>query len=129
MSIILIVEDNEKNLKLVRDVLQHRGHATVEAKTGRDGLRLAREAKPDLILLDIQLPDIDGISALRELRADAAFAHTAMIAISASAMPGGGASISRSTNPNIAALTPIASAKVRMTPATNDGSRLSERRV
>lgn len=88
MSIILIVEDNEKNLKLVRDVLQHRGHATVEAKTGRDGLRLAREAKPDLILLDIQLPDIDGISALRELRADAAFAHTAMIAISASAMPG-----------------------------------------
>ena len=88
MSTILIVEDNEKNLKLVRDVLQHRGHATVEAKTGRDGLRLARETKPDLILMDIQLPDIDGISALRALRAETAFERTAMIAISTSAMPG-----------------------------------------
>jgi two-component system cell cycle response regulator DivK len=87
MSVILIVEDNEKNLKLVRDVLQHRGHATLEATTGRAGLRLARESRPDLILMDIQLPDIDGISALRELRADTAFDHTAMIAISASVMP------------------------------------------
>ena len=87
MSTILIVEDNEKNLKLVRDVLRHRGHSTVEAMTGRAGLRLAREAKPDLILMDIQLPDIDGISALRELRADSAFDRTTMIAISASVMP------------------------------------------
>jgi two-component system cell cycle response regulator DivK len=87
MSVILIVEDNEKNLKLVRDVLQHRGHASLEATTGRAGLRLARESRPDLILMDIQLPDIDGISALRELRADTAFDHTAMIAISASVMP------------------------------------------
>lgn len=87
MSTILIVEDNEKNLKLVRDVLQYRGHTTLEAMTGNEGLRLARDAKPDLILMDIQLPDIDGISALRQLRADAALAGTAMIAISASVMP------------------------------------------
>lgn len=87
MSTILIVEDNEKNLKLVRDVLRHRGHATVEAMTGREGLRLAREARPDLILMDVQLPDIDGVSALRELRADASLERTAMIAISASVMP------------------------------------------
>ena len=87
MSVILIVEDNDKNLKLVRDVLQHRGHATLEAMTGAAGLRLARERRPDLILMDIQLPDIDGISALRELRTDPAFDRTAMIAISASVMP------------------------------------------
>ena len=87
MSTILIVEDNDKNLKLVRDVLEHRGHRTLEAMTGRDGLRLARERTPDLILMDIQLPDIDGITALHALRAEPLLAHTAMIAISASVMP------------------------------------------
>ena len=87
MSTILIVEDNDKNLKLVRDVLQYRGHKTLEAMTGSEGLRLAHQERPDLILMDIQLPDIDGISALRHLRADAVLANTAMIAISASVMP------------------------------------------
>ena len=87
MSTVLNVEDNQKNLKLVRDVVRHRGHATLEAMTGYEGLRLARQAKPDLILLDIQLPDIDGISVLRELRGDRAFDAAAIIAISASVMP------------------------------------------
>ena len=64
-GIILIVEDNEKNLKLVRDVLQVKGYATLEAGTGEDGIRLAAERKPDLILMDIQLPGINGIEALK----------------------------------------------------------------
>ena len=55
---VLIVEDNEKNMKLVRDILRHNGHATIEAQTGGDGVRLASEKKPDLILMDIQLPDL-----------------------------------------------------------------------
>ena len=65
MSLILIVEDNEKNMKLVRDVLQAKGYATIEAVTGEEGVRLATERKPDLILMDIQLPGINGIEALR----------------------------------------------------------------
>ncbi|MGZ5276203.1 MAG: response regulator, partial [Caldimonas sp.] len=65
MSTILIVEDNEKNMKLVRDILRHNGYATLEAATGGEGVRLALQERPDLILMDIQLPDIDGIEALR----------------------------------------------------------------
>ncbi len=72
MSLILIVEDNEKNMKLVRDVLQVKGYVTIEAVTGEDGVRLATERKPDLILMDIQLPGISGIEALRQLRANPA---------------------------------------------------------
>jgi|SRR5688572_24231799 two-component system cell cycle response regulator DivK len=87
MSTILIVEDNDKNLKLVRDVLQYRGHTTIAAMTGHEGLRLARQERPQLILMDIQLPDIDGISALRELRADTSLEGIAILAISASVMP------------------------------------------
>jgi two-component system cell cycle response regulator DivK len=87
MSTILIVEDNEKNMKLVRDILQHRGHATIEAVTGTDGVRLAHEQRPDLILMDIQLPDIDGIEALRQIRADATLTGTPVLAVSASVMP------------------------------------------
>ena len=87
MSTILIVEDNEKNMKLVRDILQHKGYQTLEAVNGEDGVRLARERKPDLILMDIQLPDIDGIAALREIRKVAALDATPVIAVSASVMP------------------------------------------
>ena len=86
MSLILIVEDNEKNLKLVRDVLQVKGYATIEAGTGEDGIRLARERNPDLILMDIQLPGISGIEALRTLRADPATAAIPTIAVTASVM-------------------------------------------
>ena len=87
MKTILIVEDNEKNMKLVRDILRHNGHATVEAVTGLDGVGQALAAPPDLILMDIQLPDIDGIEALSRIRADASLDGVAVIAVSASVMP------------------------------------------
>lgn len=87
MSTILVVEDNENNLMLVRDVLQLKGYKVLEAMTGADGLRLAAEGKPDLILMDIQLPDIDGITALARLRADSATKAIPVLAISASVMP------------------------------------------
>ena len=66
---ILVVEDNALNLKLVRDVLRHAGYEVLEAVTGEDGVRLAAEAHPDLVLMDLQLPGIDGAEALRRLRA------------------------------------------------------------
>ena len=87
VSTILIIEDNDKNMKLVRDILRHAGHATLEAATGREGLRLAREARPQLVLMDIQLPDIDGIAVLREIRRDAALDAVPVLAVSASVMP------------------------------------------
>ena len=86
MSEILIVEDNEKNMKLVRDVLQVKGYATIEATTGEDGVRLAKERRPALVLMDIQLPGISGIEALRQLRADPATAAIPVIAVTASVM-------------------------------------------
>lgn len=87
MSTILIVEDNEKNMKLVRDILQHRGYQTLEAVTGGQGVQLAREQRPDLVLMDIQLPDIDGIEALRQIRTDPSLDATPVLAVSASVMP------------------------------------------
>ncbi|MBI3042978.1 MAG: response regulator [Betaproteobacteria bacterium] len=86
MSLILIVEDNEKNLKLVRDVLQVKGYQTLEAGTAEDGIRIAREQSPDLVLMDIQLPGMNGIEALKALRADSATAAIPVIAITASVM-------------------------------------------
>ena len=87
MKTILIVEDNEKNMKLVRDILRHQGHETVEAVAGEEGVRLAVERRPDLVLMDIQLPDIDGIEALGRIRKDASLDSVAVIAVSASVMP------------------------------------------
>jgi len=87
MSTILIVEDNEKNMKLVRDILQHQGHTTLEAVTGADGVRIALAQRPDMVLMDIQLPDIDGINALREIRTDSALDGMPVLAVSASVMP------------------------------------------
>jgi two-component system cell cycle response regulator DivK len=86
MSLILIVEDNEKNLKLVRDVLQVKGHATVEAGTAEEGIRLAKERRPDLVLMDIELPGMSGVDALHALRADAATAAIRVAAVTASVM-------------------------------------------
>ncbi|GIK85196.1 MAG: response regulator [Burkholderiales bacterium] len=83
---ILIVEDNDKNMKLARDILQAQGYATLEAVTGEDGVRLARERGPDLVLMDIQLPGISGIEALRQLRADPATASIPVVAVTASVM-------------------------------------------
>ena len=86
MSVILIIEDNERNLKLVRDLLQVKGYATLEAVTGEEGVRLATEHKPDLVLMDIQLPGISGIDALRILRANPDTAAIPVIAVTASVM-------------------------------------------
>ena len=85
-ELILIVEDNEKNLKLVRDLLQVKGYRTVESETAEEGLRLAREAGPKLILMDIQLPGMNGIDALKHLRADPETKHIPVMAVTASAM-------------------------------------------
>jgi two-component system, cell cycle response regulator DivK len=85
-ELILIVEDNEKNRKLVRDVLAFSGYRLAEAETGEDGVRLARELHPDLILMDIQLPGINGIVALGQIREDPAIGRTPVIAVTASAM-------------------------------------------
>ena len=86
MATILIVEDNAKNLKLVRDVLQVKGYATLEATSAEDGIRLATEKKPDLVLMDIQLPGMNGIDALRVLRGNADTAAIPVIAVTASVM-------------------------------------------
>ena len=85
-ELILIVEDNEKNLKLVRDVLRYKGYQTIEAATGEDGVRLAKARIPDLVLMDIQLPGMDGITALGQLRADPATRTIPVMAVTASAM-------------------------------------------
>ena len=85
-ELILIVEDNEKNRKLVRDVLQVKGYKTIETETAEQGLRLALEKSPALILMDIQLPGMDGITALKQLRANPTTKSIAVIAITASAM-------------------------------------------
>jgi len=86
MSLILIVEDNDKNLKLVRDVLQVKGYQTIEAGTAEEGIDLARTRKPDLVLMDIQLPGMNGIEALKVLRADASTERIPVIAVTASVM-------------------------------------------
>ncbi len=86
MSLVLIVEDNPRNMKLVRDVLQVKGHQTLEATTAEDGIALAVERRPDLVLMDIQLPGMDGIEALRVLRGDPATAKIPVIAVTASVM-------------------------------------------
>ena len=85
-ELILIVEDNEKNRKLERDILQFHGYRTAEADNAEDGLRLAQSTPPALILMDIQLPRMNGIEALRLLRADDRTRAIPVIAVTASAM-------------------------------------------
>jgi two-component system cell cycle response regulator DivK len=83
---ILIIEDNPRNLKLARDVLNHAGYATLEADNAEDGLKLARSAQPALVLMDVQLPGMDGIEALGRLRADPATMDIRVVAVTAYAM-------------------------------------------
>jgi len=85
-ELILIVEDNEKNRKLMRDVLQFKGYQTVEAETAEEGIRLAQDSRPALILMDLQLPGMNGIEALAQLRADTRTKPIPVIAVTASAM-------------------------------------------
>jgi len=86
MSLVLIIEDNDKNLELVRDILQAKGYSTLEAGTAEGGLEIARRQKPDLVLMDIQLPGMDGIQALKALRDNPATAALPVVAITASVM-------------------------------------------
>jgi len=84
MKTILIVEDNEKNMKLARDILRAKGYATLEAVNGETGVRLALEHKPDLVLMDIQLPDINGIEAFGRIRGNADTSAVPVVAFTAS---------------------------------------------
>jgi two-component system cell cycle response regulator DivK len=83
---ILVVEDNPKNLKLVRDVLTYSGYEVIEATTGEDGVRLAEQVGPDLILMDLQLPGIDGAEALRRIRIGGHALGVPVVAVTAFAM-------------------------------------------
>ena len=83
---ILVVEDNPKNLKLVRDVLQFSGYEVIEATCGEDGVRLAALEQPDLILMDLQLPGIDGTEALRRIRESDDGGAVPVVAVTAFAM-------------------------------------------
>ena len=83
---VLVVEDNERNLKLVRDVLQYAGYEIIEASTGEEGVELAQSRSPDVILMDLQLPDIDGMEALRRIRKSPVTADVPVVAVTAFAM-------------------------------------------
>jgi two-component system cell cycle response regulator DivK len=83
---VLVVEDNEVSMKLFRDVLLATGYRTLEATTGGQGVELAAEHAPDLVLMDIQLPDIDGVEALSRLRANERTASIPVLAVTAQAM-------------------------------------------
>ena len=85
-ELILLVEDNDNNRLLIRDVLQASGYVVIEAETAEDGLRMAAEQRPKLILMDIQLPGMNGIEALQKLRADPTTRAIPVIAVTASAM-------------------------------------------
>ena len=86
-QLILIVEDNEKSLKLLKDVLRSKDYETVEATTAEEGLELVRTQQPALILMDIRLPGMNGVTALMKLREDASTKEIPVIAVTASAMP------------------------------------------
>ena len=85
---IMIVEDNELNMKLFNDLLESRGYSIVQTRNGMEALDLARAHHPDLILMDIQLPKISGMEATRRLRADASTANTPIITITSFALAG-----------------------------------------
>ena len=85
---VLVVEDNERNMKLFRDVLVASGYRTLEATTGSLAVELAQRHIPDIVLMDVQLPDLDGVEALRRIRSDARTAYVPVVAVTAQAMDG-----------------------------------------
>ncbi len=85
---ILVIEDNEQNLYLIRYILEDCGHEVFSAMDGKEGIALAAACLPDLILLDIQLPYMDGYTVARSLRQNPALADTPIIAVTSYAMPG-----------------------------------------
>ncbi len=94
-GVILIVEDEEKNMKLVRDLLQLQGYTTLEAWNGEEGVMLAKQNKPDLIIMDIHMPIMDGIAASREIKQSPETHGIPIIALTAYAMKGDPERISR----------------------------------
>jgi two-component system, cell cycle response regulator DivK len=87
-EVVLLVEDDSKSRKLIRDLLTFKGYEIIEAETGEDGVRLAQERRPRLVLMDIRLPGIDGIEALERLRAEVATRRVPVMAMTASVMAG-----------------------------------------
>jgi two-component system cell cycle response regulator DivK len=87
-ELILIVDDNEMNVKLARDVLRFAGFRTLEAGTGGEGVSLALEHVPDVVLMDIRLPDMDGTTAVRQLKDNARTAEIPVVALTSFAMKG-----------------------------------------
>ncbi len=87
-KLILIVEDEPKNLTLLRDLLQVSGYSTIEATDGKQGVELAKTKKPDLILMDVQMPEMDGLEATRILKADATTSNIPVLALTSYAMKG-----------------------------------------
>ena len=85
---VLIVEDNELNMKLFNDLLEAHGYATVQTKSGVEAVGLARQHKPNLILMDIQLPEVSGLQVTQWLKDDPELAHIPVVAITAFAMKG-----------------------------------------
>ena len=85
---ILVIEDNEQNIYLMTYILENRGYEVIPARDGLEGIKLAKKTVPSLILLDIQLPEMDGYSVARELKADQAFDGVPIVAVTSYAMPG-----------------------------------------
>lgn len=88
MKTALVIEDNENNMELITFILKSAGYSTIGAETGQEGLRLARTQKPDFIILDIQLPDIEGTEVLKQVRAEGSIQDTPVIAVTSYAMAG-----------------------------------------
>ncbi|CAN7395427.1 response regulator [Rhizobacter sp. LjRoot28] len=88
MAKLLVVEDNPQNLKLAQLLLQRAGHEVLTATDGEAGLMQARQGRPDMVLMDVQMPGLDGLQVTRQLKADPATAHIKVIALTALAMKG-----------------------------------------
>ena len=88
MKTVLVADDTDTGRELVRTVLENSGYTVVEAGDGLEAVRVARERRPDLIILDLHMPDLDGFGVIQQLRADANFARIPIVALTASAMFG-----------------------------------------